>query len=37
MFTTNHKWQIVTGCYCWGKKNNFSVRFKFEPVTTNHL
>ena len=20
IFTTNPKWQIITGCYCWGKK-----------------
>ena len=20
IFTTNPKWQIVTNCYCWGKK-----------------
>ena len=20
IFTTNLKWQIVTGCYCWVKK-----------------
>ena len=20
IFTTNPKWQIVTGCYCWGEK-----------------
>ena len=22
IFTTNHKWQVVTGCYYWGKKVN---------------
>ena len=30
----------VTDCY-WllllGQKSNLSVRFKFEPITTNHL
>ena len=20
IFATNLKWQVVTGCYCWGKK-----------------
>ena len=20
IFTTNPKWQVVTSCYCWGKK-----------------
>ena len=20
IFTTNLKWQVVTSCYCWGKK-----------------
>ena len=20
IFTTNPKWQVVTNCYCWGKK-----------------
>ena len=20
IFTTNPKWQVVTDCYCWGKK-----------------
>ena len=20
IFTTNSNWQVVTGCYCWGKK-----------------
>ena len=20
IFTTNPKWQVVTGCYCWSKK-----------------
>ena len=25
-FTTNHKWQVVTGCYC-GPKSNLSGSF----------
>ena len=20
IFTTNPKWKVVTGCYCWGRK-----------------
>ena len=41
----DHKQQVVTDCYCWGKivilvlgqKGDLSVRCKFELVTTNHL
>ena len=40
MFTTNPKWQVVTGCY-WllllGQKSNLSVKFKFKPITINYL
>ena len=37
IFTTNFKWQVVTGYYCWVKKGNLSAKFKFEPIITNHL
>ena len=36
IFTTNYKWQVVTGCYWW-EKSDFSGRFKFEPITTYNL
>ena len=39
-FTTNFKWQVVTGYY-WllllEQKSNLSLRFKFKPIITNHL
>ena len=40
MSTTFLQQILRVGCY-WllllGPKSNFSVRFKFEPITTNHL
>ena len=36
-FTTNFKWQVIIGCYWWGKKGNFSSRFKLELITTIYL
>ena len=37
IYTTNLKCQVVIDCYCLGQKCNVSVRFKCEPIETNHL
>ena len=36
IFTTNLKWQIITGCYKW-EKSNFNNEFKLKLVITYHL
>ena len=30
IFTTNYKWQVVTGCYCWDQKVILLFRNPFE-------
>ena len=36
-FTTNDKWQVVTGYYWREKKSNFRGKFKWELIITYQL